>query len=369
MGTDYCLPMDLILGERLRSLSGPLLITGHTGFKGTWLTLLLERLNVPVIGLSLPAKPHSLYERAERTGAVLEGFLDIRDFDLVKEFVNRYKPSAIIHMAAQPLVLESYKSPRETFETNVMGTVNILDTAFKTDFVESVIVVTTDKVYRNDNLGTKFTEFDALAGKDPYSASKVGTESTVAAWQQISKTSGGPNVISVRAGNVIGGGDWADDRLIPDLIRGFSTESHVTVRNPKSTRPWQHVLDPVLGYVMAMEYVLAGNQITSMNFGPSDDSIPVSEVVEISRNSWPFPVSVGFADQNQEEGLEAIALQLDSNLARTVLNWNCAWDQRESVAATIKWWDKVLNKSTSPAEACAFDIDFALSKARGLGIS
>ena len=354
--------VDLILGKRLRDLPGPILITGHTGFKGTWMTLLLEHLEVPVIGVSLPPARSSLFERAGRSGVIPEAFVDIRDYKQVEKFISRYKPSAIFHMAAQPLVLESYKSPRETFETNVIGTVNILDAAFKVDFVESVVVVTTDKVYRNNNSGSKFSELDALAGKDPYSASKVGTESAIAAWQQISKISGGPKVTAVRAGNVIGGGDWADDRLIPDLIRGFSTNSSVTVRNPKSTRPWQHVLDPLLGYVMAMESVLGGNQITAMNFGPSSTSISVSEVVEVSKESWPYPATVNFASESQADALEATALELDSNLAKTSLNWSCAWNQRESVVATIKWWDKVLNHSITPADACASDIEFVLTK-------
>lgn len=360
--------MDLTLGEQLRELPGPVLITGHTGFKGTWLTLLLERLQVPVVGLSLPAEPHSLYERAGRLGAIPEEFLDIRNFESVQEFMLKYKPSAIIHMAAQPLVLESYESPRVTFETNVMGTVNVLDAAFATEGVRGIVVVTTDKVYRNDNSGIKFKESDALAGKDPYSASKVGTESAVAAWQQISKVTNGPKVISVRAGNVIGGGDWAENRLLPDLVRGFSTDTAVKVRNAKSTRPWQHVLDPLIGYVMALQSALAGDIIAAMNFGPSGDSISVSEVVEISKEAWPRPVSVDFADQDEEE-LEAIALQLSSELAMSTLNWSYAWNQRESVEATIAWWDKVLNESVDPLLACATDIDFALAKARSLGIS
>ena len=360
MEQDYCLPMDLTSVRHLRELPGPILVTGHTGFKGTWLTLLLERLGLPVIGLSLPAKPFSLYERAGRIGAIPEEFLDIRDAELVGAFMSRHKPSAIIHMAAQPLVLESYKAPRQTFETNVMGTVNVLDSAFATDSVKGIVVVTTDKVYRNDNSGRKFQESDALAGKDPYSASKVGTESAVAAWQQISKISGGPKVISVRAGNVIGGGDWAEDRLIPDLIRGFTGDSHVKVRNPQSTRPWQHVLDPLSGYLLALESILGGKPTTALNFGPTDESLPVSEVVAISKANWPLPVSVEFAETLQTEGLEAIALQLDSDLARSSLHWNCAWNQREAVAATIQWWDKVINKSISPADACASDIDLVL---------
>ena len=361
--------MDLTLGKRLRELSGPVLVTGHTGFKGTWLTLLLERLRVPVVGLSLPAEPLSLYDRMNRKGAIPEAFLDIRDFDAVRGFMAKYTPGAIIHMAAQPLVLESYRIPRETFETNVMGTVNILDAAFATESVKGIVVVTTDKVYRNDNLGMKFVESDALAGKDPYSASKVGTESVVAAWQQISKVSNGPKVVAARAGNVIGGGDWADDRIIPELIRGFSTNSKVVVRNPKSTRPWQHVLDPLTGYVMVLEAVLAGEQIASMNFGPDSDSLTVRQIVDISRSNWPSATSVEFAFGEQSEGIEAVALQLDSQMARTSLNWSCSWNQSESVTATIKWWNRVLNESVEPILACNADIDLLLTNAQSLGIS
>ena len=183
--------MDYPLGQHLRELPGPLLLTGHTGFKGTWMTFLLEHLNVPVVGYSLPAEKDSLYDRAERTGAIPEALADIRDYDALEQFIDLHKPSTIIHMAAQPLVLKSYESPRETFDMNIMGTVNLLDIAFKKDFVKAIIVVTTDKVYRNDNSGKAFVETDPLEGKDPYSASKVGTEAVVAAWQQIAKVSGG----------------------------------------------------------------------------------------------------------------------------------------------------------------------------------
>jgi CDP-glucose 4,6-dehydratase len=361
--------MDFILGNRLRKLPGPVLVTGHTGFKGAWLTFLLERLGVPVVGYSLAPEPESLYARAKRVGVIPEVYADIRNIDEVEVFLAKYRPSAIIHMAAQPLVLESYKTPRDTFNTNVMGTVNVLDAAFKTNSVEAIIVVTTDKVYRNENIGRVFIETDALAGKDPYSASKVGAESAVAAWQRISEISNGPKVIAVRAGNVIGGGDWAEDRLLPDLVRGFSTHSPIKLRNATSTRPWQHVLDPLLGYLMALESVLAGNKITSMNFGPSGESISVSRVAEISKGSWPDPVSIGFIEKLEQEGLEAIVLQLNSNLAKKSLNWSCAWNQHDSVVATIEWWDKVLNKSISPVIACDSDIGFILERAHRLDIA
>jgi CDP-glucose 4,6-dehydratase len=361
--------MDLALGKRLRELPGPILVTGHTGFKGTWLTLLLQHLDVPVIGLSLAPEAESLFSRAGRTGAIPESFIDIRDFDKVSRFMSDHQPSAVIHMAAQPIVLESYRTPRETFETNVIGTVNLLDSAFNTESVKAVVVVTTDKVYRNDNSGVPFTESDALAGKDPYSASKVGAESAVAAWQQISKVVGGPKVIAVRAGNVIGGGDWAENRIIPELVRGFSTGATVVIRNPQSTRPWQHVLDPLHGYLMALEALLRGSSSQALNFGPDSRSFPVQEVVEQSQKSWPFPTSVEFSGGSDDPDVESIALQLDSTRAREALGWKPFWSQSESIRSTIEWWDKVLNDSVDPVNACQTDIDFLLNNARGLGIS
>jgi len=352
--------MDLTLGKRLRELPGPIMVTGHTGFKGTWLTFLLMRLNVPVVGLSLSPEKDSLFDRAKRTGLIPEAFLDIRNAAAVTQFMAKHQPSAIIHMAAQPLVLESYKTPRETFETNVMGTVNILDSAFKIDSVKAVIVVTTDKVYRNDNSRRVFVETDSLAGKDPYSASKVGTESVVAAWQQIAKVSGGPKIISARAGNVIGGGDWATNRLMPDLVRAFYNNEKIILRNPKSTRPWQHVLDPLLGYLMVMEYVLKTNNTDAFNFGPDSESLSVKKIAEISEKAWPFPVKVDSSAIATDDITEAVSLALDSQKAHQILHWTPTWRQEEAVVATIQWWDKVLNGKVSPVDACAKDIEFGL---------
>lgn len=359
---DYCLTMDLALGKHLRELSGPVLVTGHTGFKGTWLTFLFERLGVPVVGLSLAPLPNSLFDRANRTGVIPETFMDIRDFIGVHEFVATHRPSVVIHMAAQPLVLESYKIPRETFETNVMGTVNVLESSFKTDSVEAVAVITTDKVYRNDNSGRPFIESDALEGKDPYSASKVGTEAAVAAWQQISKVSGGPKVLSVRAGNVIGGGDWADNRLIPDLIRGFISGEPIQIRNPETTRPWQHVLDPLSGYLMALEAVLAGRDIPALNFGPDGESLTVREVFEIASKAWGSKVELieDSPTSTKMAKLEATVLSLDSNHARTLLDWSPVWSQEYAVITTVRWWDSMVRRSIHPEAACGVDIDTLL---------
>ena len=246
-----------------------------------------------------------------------------------------------------------------------MGTVNVLDAAFRTDCVEAIVVVTTDKVYRNDNSGRPFVETDALAGKDPYSASKVGTESVVAAWQQIARVSGGPKVVSVRAGNVIGGGDWAANRLIPDLVRGFACGMPIQIRNPESTRPWQHVLDPLSGYLMALEATLNSQNISAFNFGPSSESLTVKEVVDLATSQWP---KAGLVAVSHEEGnghVEAKSLQLDSTLARSSLGWKDAWSQKEAVIATIKWWDQVLNQLTPALVECQADISHLLQRISG----
>ncbi len=349
--------MELTLGVHLKKLSGPILITGHTGFKGTWLTLLLERLNISVVGLSLAPEADSLFERAHRTGVMNEEFIDIRDFGAVSRFFNQHRPAAVIHLAAQPLVLESYKTPRETFDINVIGTVNVLEAAFNTNSVEAVVVVTTDKVYRNDNLGRAFVETDPLAGKDPYSASKVGTESVVAAWQQIARVSGGPKVISVRAGNVIGGGDWAQNRLFPDLIRGFISEGPIHIRNPRSTRPWQHVLDPLHGYLLALEAILKGAEINSMNFGPISESLTVQQMIDTCITQWPFKIEVVYGAEPADSHIEAIELQLNSSFAHANLNWTPFWNQKEAGKATVKWWDFVLLRGLPPLDACLQDIE------------
>jgi CDP-glucose 4,6-dehydratase len=243
-----------------------------------------------------------------------------------------------------------------------MGTVNTLSAAFATPSVKAVGVITTDKVYRNDNSCRSFKESDALAGKDPYSASKVGAESAVSAWQQISKISGGPHVVAFRAGNVIGGGDWAEDRLIPDLVKAFSANQKITLRNPNSTRPWQHVLDPLAGYLAAIEKMLSGVHIEAMNFGPDSRSLSVERIAEVSAQVWPNDVSIDSSRGNELGSAEAQSLDLDSRLAREILGWSPYWSQEEAVVSSIKWWDKVINQQVSPQVACSTDIDLLLAR-------
>jgi CDP-glucose 4,6-dehydratase len=346
------------LGQRLRELSGPLLLTGHTGFKGTWMTFLLEHLNVPVVGYSLPAEKDSLYDRAKLTGAIPEAFSDIRNYEELEHFIDLHKPSTIIHMAAQPIVLKSYENPRETFDINVMGTVNILDIALKKDFVKAIVVVSTDKVYRNNNSGRAFIETDPLEGKDPYSASKVGTEAVVAAWQQISKVSGGPRIVSVRAGNVIGGGDFAQNRLIPDLIRSYLNQTILDVRNSESVRPWQHALEPLRGYIMVLESLLNGSTVKTINFGPVGENMSVRELIEMSSELlWSSEkIWVNFQEIEKKSDHESLTLNLDSQLALKVLGFEPIWNQEFAIIKTIDWWNKLLAGNITPSVAIKSDI-------------
>ena len=351
--------MELALGQRLRELHGPLLLTGHTGFKGAWMTFLLEHLGVPLIGYSLPAEKGSLFDRASRIGAIPEVFEDIRDYQNLENFIDAHKPSTIIHMAAQPLVLESYENPRETFDVNIMGTVNVLDIAFKKDFVKAIIVVTTDKVYKNDNSRRAFVETDPLEGKDPYSASKVGTEAVIAAWQQIARESGGPSLVSVRAGNVIGGGDFAKNRIIPDIIRGVITSNPIEIRNPESTRPWQHVLDPCKGYVMTLEMSLTNFNHANLNFGPNDGNLTVREVTQIAKPYFPN-LELNFGASHLVQSRESSYLSLDSSLSLKFLNWTPSFTQEEAVKMSFAWWRKALNDEASILELCLEDISNAM---------
>ena len=358
--------MELKGVARLINLPGPVLVTGHTGFKGSWLTLLLQRLGVQVCGISLPPQKNSLYLKLASGLSIEDHFIDIRNSALISQSFQSLQPSAVIHLAAQSLVLESYKSPKETFEVNALGTTNILDASFSCPSVEAVIVVTTDKVYRNNESGKAFHEDDPLEGKDPYSSSKVAAEAAVRAWQNISKVSSGPKVVSVRAGNVIGGGDLATGRLLPDLIRGFETKSPVEIRNSNSTRPWQHVLDPLTGYLLALEHSLNGANIDALNFGPTSKSITVEEVVTIATNAWPSQVKINFQKSLKKNELEATHLELDSTKARQLLNWTPKWSQYESIAATVSWWDRVLNKKMTALESCRLDLDFLLNDYYGI---
>jgi CDP-glucose 4,6-dehydratase len=348
--------MVMKLGEGLKGLPGPILVTGHSGFKGSWLMMLLDYLRIPAVGFSLPAEPESLYLRANLVGKNKEYFGDIRNLSEVEKVFRMFAPSAVLHMAAQPLVLKSYENPLETFETNIMGTANVLKAALDSPGVKVIGVVTTDKVYRNNNSGISFQEDDALEGKDPYSASKVGTESVVSAWRNISEMNSGPQIISLRAGNVVGGGDFSPNRLVPDIVRAKISGVPLRVRNIQSTRPWQHVLDPLVGYLLALEKGVSGNAQNSYNFAPVEKSLTVGEVLEIAKEYYDNDFSWVVESSREVKSLESKFLDLNPSRAITELGWLPRHDQENSVTASLEWWNKVFVVNLPASQICREEI-------------
>jgi len=324
------------VGTVLRSLPGPVLITGHTGFKGTWLVMYLKSIGVEVCGFSLPMIEGSLYHRANLKNSLSEKFGDIRNIREFEDFVNSIKPSVILHLAAQSLVLDSYHDPIGTFSTNVIGTANVLETARNHRSVLAVGVITTDKVYENRNIGRRFVEGDSILGEDPYSASKAGSENVVNAWRNLVSKSHELNISVFRAGNVIGGGDMAANRLFPDIVRAWENNDEILVRNPMSTRPWQHVLDPLRGYVMAIENSIREKKDHTLNFGPTENSMTVEAVLKEVKKLWPeLNIRQKISEQNE---YESVLLDLDSNKAQRLLNWIPIYTQAQSIQKTLEWW-------------------------------
>jgi len=303
------------------------LVTGHTGFKGAWLALWLNALGARVQGLSgpRPSDP-TLYDQA-RVGELCddEVHADVRDGDATRAAVERFQPEVVFHMAAQAIVRRSLVDPVETWATNVVGTANLLQALPPS--VEAVVVVTSDKCYRDIETGRAQTESDPLGGKDPYSASKAAQELVARAHRD---TFGGP-IATARAGNVIGGGDWAADRLIPDIIRAGGEP--VVLRNPDAVRPWQHVLNPLSGYLVLAEHLLAGEDVAeAFNFGPpADDALTVREVVD--RLGTPYRI-----EPDPDAGKESVLLRLDSTKARERLGWTPGWDLETGLHATAEWY-------------------------------
>jgi len=312
------------------------LVTGHTGFKGSWLTLMLGAAGHTVSGYSLDPEPGSLFERAglsDQMESDIRG--DIRDFDsLTTAFVD-VRPDAVFHLAAQSLVRESYASPRLTIETNVLGTMNVIDAARAANSVSGMVVVTTDKVYRNVNQVAGYLEGDALGGHDPYSASKAMADILTQSW--ISSFPGFPISIA-RAGNVIGGGDVCKDRLVPDLMAGFASDSVVPLRYPAAVRPWQHVLDCLNGYTMLMDRTLTDSlPFVNWNFGPGPESFKtVAQVADLSASFWGSGAS--WSDIGGDHPHEAGLLALDASRARNELGWQDRLDFESSVEWTVDWY-------------------------------
>jgi CDP-glucose 4,6-dehydratase len=321
-------------------------ITGHTGFKGGWLAMWLHALGAEVHGFALiPPTTPSLFEVA-RVGSLLasDTRADIADLSRLTSAMRGARPEVVLHLAAQPLVRDSYRDPLGTLATNVMGTAHVLEAARKTNGLRTIVLITTDKVYENREWHHPYRESDPLGGHDPYSASKAAAE-IVAASYRSSFFSGEKRhpgrVATARAGNVIGGADWASDRLIPDCLRAFDSGQPVRLRYPQAVRPWQHVLEPLSGYLRLAERLAAedGEQFaTSWNFGPdASGDATVTQVAELAALLWGDGASVDHAPENNNPH-EAGLLKLDTTRARTALNWAPRWSLAEALEKTISWY-------------------------------
>ncbi|WP_322103811.1 CDP-glucose 4,6-dehydratase [Paraburkholderia sp. J41] len=318
-------------------------VTGHTGFKGSWLALWLDRLGARTTGYALPPPTTpSLYELARVDARIDSVIGDVRDAAQLRAAMGAAQPEIVFHLAAQPLVRASYMEPAATFSTNVMGTVNLLDAVRATPSVRSVVVVTTDKCYRNQEWAWGYRESDPLGGHDPYSASKAATELVASAYRASFLEAGGVTVSTARAGNVIGGGDFAQDRLLPDFVRAAATDTELEIRHPDATRPWQFVLDPLRGYLELAERGFAREPgiADAWNFGPDENSVrTVREVVDgfITSCSLSRPPRVRFGAQTAQPH-EATLLKLDTSKARARLAWRPALDLRTTLDLTADWY-------------------------------
>jgi CDP-glucose 4,6-dehydratase len=314
------------------------LVTGHTGFKGSWLTLWLARLGAEVTGLArgVPTEP-SLYALAGLSDEAATIDTDVRDPEAVERAVAAARPEVVIHMAAQPLVRLSYERPLETYAVNVMGTANVLQAARQAADVRALLVVTSDKCYENQEWERPYREDAPLGGRDPYSSSKACAELVTAAFRD-SFGQDGPAIASARAGNVIGGGDWSRDRLVPDVMAAALAGETVRIRNPGAVRPWQHVLDPLSGYLRLLECLWDSPEYAEpWNFGPAEeDSRPVRELVEGLAEAWGEGLRWEF---DESEGPhEAGLLKLDSSKARARLGWQPTWDLSDAARSVAAFY-------------------------------
>ncbi|AKI02357.1 CDP-glucose 4,6-dehydratase [Hoeflea sp. IMCC20628] len=317
------------------------LLTGHTGFKGSWLLYWLEAMGADVTGCSLPPEqPSALFPLLHSEGRLSGEIADIRDAQQLTSLVERAQPEIVLHLAAQSLVRRSYADPVGTFATNVTGTNNLLQALAKTGTARAIVVTTTDKVYKNSGDGHRFRENDPLGGEDPYSASKAACEMVVAGWRAHFEDSR-CGIATARAGNVIGGGDWAEDRLFPDAVRSWSKGEILSVRRPLATRPWQHVLEPLRGYLVLAERLASGADLApAYNFGPTEDSATVRDVLTLAACHF-GGAGIEYAEI-LEGPAEAEALALDPSLAASDLAISGLWGLDQTVALTARWYRELL---------------------------
>jgi CDP-glucose 4,6-dehydratase len=317
------------------------LVTGHTGFKGTWLTLCLKRLGASVTGLSLPPNTTpSLFTLVNGPALCESNLCDVRDRQKVLAVVRQAAPEIVFHLAAQPLVLASYADPLGTFDTNVMGTAHLLDALRQSETVRAAVIVTTDKVYSPTEALWPFRETDALGGHDPYSSSKAASELVIDCYRKSFLAEQGVAVASARAGNVVGGGDWSRDRLIPDAIRAWQADATLEIRRPDAIRPWQHVLDPISGY-LTLAQTLWGDQTAAgaYNFGPpTSEAASVRQIIEHARVYYSTG-KVVYAN-NVVGPHEASYLTLEVMKSRQKLGFTPRWSLEETIRRTMQWYSR-----------------------------
>lgn len=315
------------------------LVTGHTGFKGSWLSLWLLHMGASVTGLALPPNTTpSLFDSLDLAANMESFFCDIRNEQKLKAAIRAAQPEVIFHLAAQPLVRYSYQHPVETFSTNLMGTVNLLNAVRYTSSTRVAAVITTDKVYSNNEWLYAYRENDPLGGHDPYSASKAACAIAIASYRSSFLAQEGVAVADFRAGNVIGGGDWAEDRLIPDAVRAWQKQETLHLRSPTAVRPWQHVLDPLFGYLVAAKALWNKPTLAdSYNFGPlHTQTATVEQVIMLAREA--FGTGEFAIDGNTKEAHEAGLLKLDTTKTQAVFTISPKWDLCQSVEKTMQWY-------------------------------
>lgn len=325
------------------------LVTGHTGFKGGWMTVWLTDMGAKVCGMALkPDTNPALFDLANIADGIEHHFCDIRDRDATMATIKAFDPEIVLHMAAQPLVRASYKDPLASFDTNIIGTANVLEALRTCPSVQAIVVITTDKVYDNLETGQAYLETDQLGGHDPYSASKAGCEIVTQSYRKSFFAEAGIGLASARAGNVIGGGDWSGDRLIPDAIRAWQAGETLEIRSPMSVRPWQHVLEPVQGYLTLAQRLYEDRSFAqAYNFGPRDeDAQAVKNVIEIARETYGGgDVHYGTNDGPHEAGL----LMLDIQKAERELGVAPRWNLKTAVEHTMTWYRDVANGADARA--------------------
>jgi CDP-glucose 4,6-dehydratase len=346
-----------------------IVITGHTGFKGSWLTYILHQLGANITGIALKPLDNALYYKLGINNKVNSNYVDIRDTRKVSSIIKKAKPDIIFHLAAQPLVIESYHDPIYTYQTNVIGTANVIDSMRHYKGRTAMVVITTDKVYHNNEWAYAYREEDRLGGYDPYSSSKACTEILAASFRSSFFNTNDlkthkKSLATARAGNVIGGGDFSDNRIIPDIVRSLTESKDIYLRNPQSVRPWQHVLEPVIGYLMLahLNYISPETTSKGWNFGPfTHDVLTVEELAKKSIQIWEANDRLKI-QKEKAKFHEANLLKLDITLALDQLAWKPVHDSLEAVELTMNWYKDVLVHKLSPEEVTTKQIRAYLNR-------